>query len=328
MHAIHCYFWVKIQTPTLVKINWLLVISHPKKPFKLGLCESAKSNGASEPARKRWGGDKVQAPSVDNSIHHRKEDVKSAGQSFWPLTGLASLQSDLHPCPLDWRLPKHHSHSRHSPGRLLATHKAHRSRCGRESLFKSMHFCNIMSSVQISYWHHRDCHSAGYFHSWAGSQCHHGPGAYSQHSIRCIHMAGGLHFHDMRMRRSFRVRPEFPPSKTSSNGRRLNSNTHFLANPSSPVRRRIRGTLDFRPYGMEENKTKEKKHSLRMHRIGEKTSLKRVKIPCTAFSLCTKWPVVFFVNFCLLLQELQNSVYQKSNISFKKSSSYLMNVVL
>ena len=61
-------------------------------------------------------------------INHRKEDVKSAGQSFWPLTGLASLQSDLHPCPLDWRLPKHHSHSRHSPGRLLATHKAHRSR--------------------------------------------------------------------------------------------------------------------------------------------------------------------------------------------------------
>ena len=54
------------------------------------------------------------------------------------------------------------------------------------------------------------------------------------------------------------------------------------------IRRRIRGTLDFRPYGMEENKTKEKKHSLRMHRIGEKTSLKRVKIPCTAFSLCTK----------------------------------------
>ena len=58
------------------------------------------------------------------------------------------------------------------------------------TLFLTTDKLTICLFEQISYWHHRDCHPAGYFHSWAGSQCHHGPGAYSQHSIRCIHMAG------------------------------------------------------------------------------------------------------------------------------------------
>ena len=83
------------------------------------------------------------------------------------------------------------------------------------------------------------------------------------------------------------------------------------------IRRRIRGTLDFRPYGMEENKTKEKKHSLRMHRIGEKQQVsKESKYLAQPFHCVQNDPVVFFVNFCLLLQELQNSVYQKKQHFF------------